>query len=389
MPQRRNPIPQWRGVPWEWNLDAHMNRRLYGPQSPPALRDATVADPYNLDWEQLMSEPADGPADRGNPWTAGEARIHPNLRAPRSSILSRILAQTQGPPPSLRMPSMSSTPSMTPGGPIPIPQQPKMDPTAETMPGVEESEADRLYRMLLSQAMREPRLTERIAAGLTTPSTPIRHKNVASRSFLRGLVGGFKGSQGFGGPGQGALSRAALSGQLRGGAGGITPAQLLNLQYRERADRRAEAAAERQARGLESLLSQREFGQGMQEKQFDVQRREKALDDLRADQQLGISRGHLDVSRAQLSLAREKEARIAQAAQAAQGGLNPRWPELWKREYQSTVQGLLQKLSYDEDYNVDQYMRDLGHLNDVFSERQFRLEGGVSGMSSTAPRKVR
>lgn len=87
------------------------------------------------------------------------------------------------------------------GTPTALPAPP--DPTAETMPGVDGGEIERWY----AELMKPPTTFERIAAGVQVPTGPIR-KQAPGRMFLRGLVGGFKGSA--------ALDRGAVVGGERG-----------------------------------------------------------------------------------------------------------------------------------------------------------------------------
>lgn len=221
-------------------------------------------------------------------------------------------------------------------------QRAKADPTAPPITVPEESGADQLYRMLLEQqspAMREPSTMERVAAGLMIPNTPIVHgRSAPGRMLLRGLVGGFKGSQGFGVPGQGALSRAALTGQLRGGgAGGITPAQLLNLQFRERADQRQETL-------MRSLLGQRQFAQDEAGRDNARMLENMQTDNARMAEQFKFQQGNeafnrMDANR-RYALDAQRESRLQRSAEAAlakAGAAYNRWPELWKREYQSDL----------------------------------------------------
>ena len=243
----------------------------------------------------------------------------------RDPIADRILFEYRH----LLEPSMTLR-GMPPTGPQSM--VPNMEPLTPPIAATANvSPEARMYR-----AMGEgPSMIERLTGGgkLPVPNTPIKHKNVNSRSFLRGLVGGLNNAAGLKADERTRGLRQLMM-EMRGGGGaagmeGLTPYQQASLSLREKADLRAEAAGERSNRLMESLIGQRGF-----------QQQEAGRDNQRADAQLGVSQGHLEIARANLALARQRESRMAASAKArmdAAGASYEKWPEMWKREFSAKM----------------------------------------------------
>ena len=256
------------------------------------------------------------------------------------------------------LPDPSKLPPMTPAPGLPAPT---------------ESEADRLYAALMGQQAK-PSLLSQVRNGVQVPSTRIVHgKQAVPRLFLRGLISGFK-SGGAGGP----------SGSGAGSLKELMQIENIRSQIEDRRGRLAETKRmndaldelrRMQAQTIPRDDDRQDKTEGRQERAYGLSERKFAWDQA--------------MDRQQLALARSREARLREADRVAKAGENPKWPESWKMERAATIEGLKARLAYSKDYTANDFMRDLQAINDTYAEREFRLFGGQTGSSTTAPVKDR
>lgn len=179
------------------------------------------------------------------------------------------------------------------------------------------------------EAPRGPSFMDRLREGLMVPTSPIRHKNVGSRNFLRGLVAGVKGDR-----------TGANLGRARGygsgsavGADGLTAYQRAQLGYTESRDRRAGDAADRQAAAAERAAAAQAFSQADSNRRYEAGRGDEDWNRDIEQRRFEETQRH---NRFNENMARQREQRMLQSANArlsAAGVDMTKWPEAWKREY--------------------------------------------------------